>query len=322
MTVDTADPHPPPRAARRYVILGAGAIGGGIGGFLARSGQDVALVARGRHLEVLQRQGLRLRTPRDESVLQLPAYADPSDVQWQAGDVAILATKLQDAEALLDRLVAAADVPPPVVCATNGLAAEPMVARRGLAAYGMLVWTPATHLVAGEVRVHGGEPAGVLDVGCWPDGSDALSSSVAADLNAAGFESTAQTDIMAWKRTKLLTNAVGVLAALDPSRVADLQAAIMDEGRAAYRAAALPYVSMETLLKHVSHIEQLPIAGLQREGGSAWQSLVTGRSSEVDWLSGTLVALGREHGLSMAVNAEVQTLAHAAQQTQAGHRKL
>jgi ketopantoate reductase len=38
----------------RYVIVGAGALGGCIGAKLAASGQDVALVARGAHLAALQ----------------------------------------------------------------------------------------------------------------------------------------------------------------------------------------------------------------------------------------------------------------------------
>ena len=43
-----------PSAGMRYVIVGAGALGGCIGAKLAASGQEVALVARGAHLAALQ----------------------------------------------------------------------------------------------------------------------------------------------------------------------------------------------------------------------------------------------------------------------------
>ena len=38
----------------RYIVLGAGAIGGTIGGRLAQAGHDVVLVARGAHLDALR----------------------------------------------------------------------------------------------------------------------------------------------------------------------------------------------------------------------------------------------------------------------------
>jgi hypothetical protein len=42
-----------PRVDHRYVIVGAGAIGGTVGGVLARAGVPTVLIARGRHAEVL-----------------------------------------------------------------------------------------------------------------------------------------------------------------------------------------------------------------------------------------------------------------------------
>ena len=51
----------------RYIILGAGAVGGALGGRLGLAGRDVVLVARGDHLAALRERGLRLRTP-DEDV--------------------------------------------------------------------------------------------------------------------------------------------------------------------------------------------------------------------------------------------------------------
>ncbi len=47
----------------KVCIYGAGAIGGHIGGHLARSGAEVSLIARGPHLEAIQRNGLRSAYP-------------------------------------------------------------------------------------------------------------------------------------------------------------------------------------------------------------------------------------------------------------------
>src|SRR5580692_8698578 len=44
----------------RFLIAGAGAIGGYIGAVLARAGEDVTLFARGPHLEAMRARGLRV----------------------------------------------------------------------------------------------------------------------------------------------------------------------------------------------------------------------------------------------------------------------
>ena len=46
----------------RYVIYGAGAIGGVVGARLHQSGHEVVLIARGAHLEAIQTHGLTLTT--------------------------------------------------------------------------------------------------------------------------------------------------------------------------------------------------------------------------------------------------------------------
>jgi 2-dehydropantoate 2-reductase len=45
-----------------YLVVGAGGTGGLIGGYLARAGKDVTLVARGTHLHAIQQNGLMIRT--------------------------------------------------------------------------------------------------------------------------------------------------------------------------------------------------------------------------------------------------------------------
>ena len=47
----------------RFVVLGAGAIGGVVGGRLAEHGHDVVLIARGAHYEAIRDNGLRIESP-------------------------------------------------------------------------------------------------------------------------------------------------------------------------------------------------------------------------------------------------------------------
>ena len=85
----------------RYIIIGAGAVGGTIGECLFQGGHEVVLVARGAHLDALRRYGLRLATPLGTEVLSIPAVSGPAELELRHDDVLILTTKTQDAEALL-----------------------------------------------------------------------------------------------------------------------------------------------------------------------------------------------------------------------------
>ena len=60
----------------RIAVLGSGGIGGYYGALLAKAGHDVSFIARGVHLEAMQRRGLTVRTPDVESTLPVTAVAD------------------------------------------------------------------------------------------------------------------------------------------------------------------------------------------------------------------------------------------------------
>ena len=54
----------------RVAIVGAGAVGAYVGGRLAQAGAQVALLARGDHLQALARHGLRVDSPQGDFVVQ------------------------------------------------------------------------------------------------------------------------------------------------------------------------------------------------------------------------------------------------------------
>ncbi|MEU4367950.1 ketopantoate reductase family protein [Micromonospora chersina] len=120
----------------RYVIIGAGAVGGTIGVRLGEAGRDVTLVARGAHLDALRERGLTLRTPDGTVTRRLPAVAGPDDRPLPAHTVLVLTVKSQDTAAALATWV---DTPVegggtagerlPVVLAQNGVANEPAALR-------------------------------------------------------------------------------------------------------------------------------------------------------------------------------------------------
>src|SRR5688500_17127790 len=105
----------------RFVVVGAGAVGGVVGGFLSRSGQEVAFVARGEHGRLMADVGLTVRTPQDDFVVHTTVVSGPGELKPADGDVVLLAVKSQDTLAALDDLVDAGAAPAtPVVRLQNG----------------------------------------------------------------------------------------------------------------------------------------------------------------------------------------------------------
>ncbi len=69
----------------KYVIIGAGGTGGAIGGFLAKAGKDVTLIARGAHLQKMLENGLHFETADGEFTVPVQActmddYQDTPDI--------------------------------------------------------------------------------------------------------------------------------------------------------------------------------------------------------------------------------------------------
>ncbi|MFC4942333.1 ketopantoate reductase family protein [Pseudonocardia sp. GCM10023141] len=290
----------------RYVVIGAGAIGGTIGVRLARAGRSVVLVARGAHLEAIRSDGLRLDEPGGSHTVRLPAVAAVGDLDWADGDVALLCTKTQDTPPLLEALSAVAPSVP-VVCVQNGVANERLAAERFADVLGVCVMMPAEHLTPGRVASFSAGVPGLLDIGRYPSGVDALTEEIADDLTAAGFSARPTASIMRWKYSKLLGNlgnAAEAACGFDDPDLPALYRAARDEGTRCLDAAGIDVASPdEDRERRGTLLDVQPIDGAARQGGSTWQSLQRGIGSvEVAYLNGEIVALGERHGVPTPVN--------------------
>jgi 2-dehydropantoate 2-reductase len=105
----------------KICIVGAGAIGGYLGAKLALAGEAVTLIARGSHLEAIQKNGLKLLMADGYSQIATPFLAT-SDIQ-KAGtqDVVILTVKAHSVPAIAPFLPALYDPHTIVVTAQNGV---------------------------------------------------------------------------------------------------------------------------------------------------------------------------------------------------------
>jgi len=103
----------------RFAVAGAGAIGGFIGAMLARSGEDVTLIARGPHLRAIRDHGVRVCGAIGTFEVQLPATDDVESVG--PVDVLLLTLKAHSLTEMAPRLASLIGPDTSIVSAQNGI---------------------------------------------------------------------------------------------------------------------------------------------------------------------------------------------------------
>jgi 2-dehydropantoate 2-reductase len=298
----------------RFIIYGAGGVGGVIGTQLLKTGADVLLIARGAHLDALRDQGLRYETPHEAASIPVTAVGHPGEIGFCDGDVVFLAMKSQHTLGALEDLRAAAGEQVPVICCQNGVANERSALRRFRNVYAMWVYVPAQFIEPGRIQCHARIKSGLLDLGCYPHGSDALAAEISRQLEQADISSRADPRVMRMKYAKLLMNLGNGLEAVLPEgeTAHDILAALKEEGRSCFRAAGIDWASEEEVNRRLDGVFAFgEIPGAGRIGGSSRQSLARGTGDiETDYLNGEVVLLGRLCGIPTPANAVIQRLSN------------
>lgn len=308
----------------RYVVIGAGAVGALLAAQLRLAQVDTVLVARGANLAAIKANGLLVRRPDGNDTVPLHVVGGPDELRLTTRDVLVLTTKTQDAEEVLARwawlpvhaddvdgpgepTLLAADLP--ILTFQNGLATEDLALRRFGRVYGVSIGVAASHLVPGEVVSPSYPVIGIAWLGRYPDQADPAAEAYAADLRRAGYEVDAVPDVSAWKARKLLGNVGNGLDVLDGAPEAKQQARrlLVAEADAVFAAAGISTpVDAPSLGAGALIVE--PVPGHTPGRLSTWQSFARGASSEVDYLNGEIVRLGRRHGVDTPANERLQRL--------------
>ncbi|MBS4048951.1 MAG: 2-dehydropantoate 2-reductase [Alphaproteobacteria bacterium] len=103
----------------KIAVVGAGAIGGYIGGLLARGGHDVTLIARGPHRDAIRSNGLTIHS-KDESFVTHPACTD-SPAEAGAQDLVILSLKAPAVPAMAEKMLPLFGADTAMITAMNGV---------------------------------------------------------------------------------------------------------------------------------------------------------------------------------------------------------
>ena len=289
----------------RYIIYGAGGIGCVIGGHLARTGHNVLLIGRLNHVSIINKDGLRLITPTHTYVLRIPAVTSPSHVKFSTDDVIFLCMKGQNTEEALRELqLVTKDVP--IFCIQNGVRNEEMAVQYFPRLYGVMLRVGAEYLTNGEVIARR-DPPGLLVIGRYPHGMDALAEDLAMKLRAAGFLIHLTPDVMPYKWGKLIANlgnAVDAITGVWGSDVESITQVARKELIDLLEHASIRWVSQEELTRKWPEIRMPPRPSANAPmHSSTWQSLARRQGSvETDFLNGEVVRMGVKLGRPTPIN--------------------
>ena len=301
----------------KFCVFGAGAVGGFVGGMVARDHADVSLVARGEHLSSLQANGLRVITQDDEFVVDVPATDTPGDLGIQ--DVIFLSAKAHSLTVAAEAMQPLIGPDTVVVSAQNGVPFWYFYAHGGdLEGHTLQTVDPGARIASaiGNQRVIGcvitssnivEAPGVVRNIGNRvfalgePDGTQSgRLSEIAALLETAGLSAPTGGDIRSevwikmWGNVSFSPMAVLTMSKLGPlvkgEHLKSLGITIMEEVQAVGEALGVEFTA--TIAERLE--------GTRRVAGhktSILQDLEAGRPMEVDGITGAVVELGRLLGV-------------------------
>jgi 2-dehydropantoate 2-reductase len=291
----------------RIVVYGTGGVGGYFGGRLAQAGMDVTFIARGRHLQAIEKHGLRVDSINgDFTVHQAIATDDPAMVgkvdvvlccvkSWQVSEAAMAMRPMIGPNTI-------------VVPLQNGVEAPGMLAD-----------------VLGEEKILGGlckiismthDPGHIRHVGAEPyitfgefdnqqtertkrlyrafSEATGLTVEIAADINTALWKKFIL--IAPWSGVGAVTRApVGVFRHLPETRQMLLQSMKEVFNTAIAREVDLSKEVLEETMEFIDALPEEGTASMQRD-------IIEGRPSELNEQNGAVVRFGNVVGVQTPVN--------------------
>ncbi len=292
----------------KITIIGAGALGSAIGGFLSRE-NEVTLVGRSDHVRAINSSGLKVSGIwGDHLFRELQTGTDVACIK-ATQDIIMIATKSYDTAAAVCQVLPLVGPGTYVMSMQNGLGNERTIAESvgdgrtmgGMAIFGVVVVAPG-HV---RVTVFGGEcKVGALE------GSQDKAKEFAVALQRSGIPTAWSGNILADKWLKAFYNIAlnglsailrvpyGVLGEREETR--RIMGNLLTESFAVAAAEKvhLPF-TRDSYFRHFMET-QLPATAQHRS--SMLEDISRGRRTEIDYLNGMIVTLGRKHDLATPVN--------------------
>ena len=290
----------------KIAIVGAGGVGGYLGGLLAKEGHEVAFIARGSHLDAIQTYGIRVRSVHGDFEVR-PALATDRPSEFGHADLVLFVVKTYDTETAAEASRPLVGPATTVVPLQNGVESverlAPFFGRErfvpgavwivtSIAEPGLVVQeSQVRRVVVGEID--GSETPRVVAV------RDAIAST------GCLAEITPDITQVLWTKLLMLASIAGVTSVTRstlgrilavPEAKSMLHRAMAEvEAVARARGIALPRGAAEAWMAFAAKLEPTTTSSMARD-------VAAGRRSEHDALCGAVVRAGRDVGVPTPVH--------------------
>ncbi|MFN2385167.1 MAG: 2-dehydropantoate 2-reductase [Thermoanaerobaculia bacterium] len=290
----------------KIAIFGTGGVGGYAGARLAAAGHEVHFIARGRHLDAIRRDGLRVESIKGDIHVR-PARATDQPAEIEPVDWVLCAVKtwqLPEAAAAMPPLLGPGT---PVLSVQNSVEAADRLAEALGAEHvlGGAAWIRAEIVEPGLIRHSAIEPRIVLgELGAGPS---RRAEEVRSALAGAGVQAEVSTEIRSviWSKFLFIASFSGVgavarAAAGEFRNVPPTRAMLRDAMEeiallARARGVRLDESVVQETLRFVDGLPASATSSMQRD-------IFAGRPSELDDQSGAVVRLARQVGVPTPVH--------------------
>lgn len=316
----------------KITVIGSGAIGGLVAGYLRLKDKDISLIGHPGSVRMIKEKGLEISGARGNFKVKIN-IAEKLSCQ---PDLVILATKTQDiGSALSSNLNFIKDTL--ILTTQNGVQADNLVAKHISKEniVSSIVMFGATNLEPGRI-VHNFEGSWIL--GRIFGANDKKVIAVSEVLNEI-FPTIVTEEIKGMKYLKIFINANNCIPAIlglsmqeafSDLDVSKISIAIWKEGLGIVNKAGINLVSLPDFpLERLTKLTSLPLAeaakvfsgimvNLSKEPlyGSILQSIKRGRGSEIDYINGELVALAKKNNLQAPLNEKLVEMVHQVEKMQ------
>jgi len=301
----------------KFLVVGAGALGGYFGGRLLAAGQDVTFLLRAGRAAQLAETGLNIKSPRGDLSLPHPPHLLSEQIAGHY-DVVIVGCKAYDLDATMESFAAAVGPDTVILPLLNGMRhLDQLTARFGAdRVLGGLCLISATLAADGTV-LHLND-AHALVFGELHTPSSARADAILAAMSGAGFDAKASTDISQemWEKWVFIASAASATCLMRAS-IGDIVAA----GHAELPAALLAECSAIATRNGRAprpHAHERALAMLTAPGSTITASMMKdmerGGAVEADHIAGDML------GRAAAGSAPTLVIAYAHMKTYEARR--
>ncbi|MDA0263443.1 MAG: 2-dehydropantoate 2-reductase [Chloroflexi bacterium] len=287
----------------RIAVVGAGGVGGCIGGLLTKAGNDVWLIARGEHLKAMQTNGLRLVRPGGEFTVPVNATGDPAEIGLV--DLVLFTVKTMQNRQIITSLRPLVGPKTSVLTLQNGVESHEQLG----AVLGSQCVLPGAYWASSYIKSPGVIVESIearISFGELDDAESLRALDIRKVLRDAGIETELSPDPMEvlWRKFIVLSSAAGMTSAAQ-TRMSELLK--FPDARKMFcdaMAEAL-IVGLTRGINLPDNLVQESLAymdGLPDFQNSMHSDYENGRPTELDALSGAVVRLGKQVGVPTPVH--------------------